>query len=361
MTLPIGGRIALPPSINTYISVVKNTSLMYVIGYEELTTTAYNINALSPRTLETFGTLAVDLPAIVWTMSGLDPLARVAAALSGGALMPELGRARCALHVRDRPARDTPDRGCGARRQHPDRSRCSGTLLTLDFPPFAGADPVLHRVLARPADSRHDLHRLLRACRRSAPRSSSTPSRRRRSVSCSGAARRSPRPRAARSRSIPNEQHEAAAALGFGWLGRHRFVILPQALRRLLPPLVSLLVNIIQNTTIAQVIGAAELLETGERSAERLTFTTLGSAARPRDLRRGRGRLLPDLVPVDAARRAPGETTGLAEDELVGGRGRAAAQARAGVRVEPVEAGRVDGEAESARRPGQRCARRPGQ
>ena len=71
--------------------------------------------------------------------------------------------------------------------------------------------------------------------------------------------------------SIPREQHEAAAALGFGWVGRHAFVILPQALRRLLPPLVSLLVNIIQNTTIAQVIGTAELLETGERSVERLT------------------------------------------------------------------------------------------
>ena len=70
--------------------------------------------------------------------------------------------------------------------------------------------------------------------------------------------------------SIPREQHEAAAALGFGWVGRHVFVILPQALRRLLPPMVSLLVNIIQNTTIAQVIGAAELLETGERQVERL-------------------------------------------------------------------------------------------
>jgi His/Glu/Gln/Arg/opine family amino acid ABC transporter permease subunit len=71
--------------------------------------------------------------------------------------------------------------------------------------------------------------------------------------------------------SIPREQHEASAALGFNWVERHAFVILPQALRRLLPPLVSLLVNIIQNTTIAQVIGAAELLETGERSVERLT------------------------------------------------------------------------------------------
>ncbi|MDQ3381870.1 MAG: amino acid ABC transporter permease [Actinomycetota bacterium] len=70
--------------------------------------------------------------------------------------------------------------------------------------------------------------------------------------------------------SIPREQHEAASALGFGWIGRHSFVIMPQALRRLLPPLVSLLVNIIQNTTIAQVIGATELLEAGERQSERL-------------------------------------------------------------------------------------------
>jgi polar amino acid transport system permease protein len=72
--------------------------------------------------------------------------------------------------------------------------------------------------------------------------------------------------------SIPREQHEAAAALGFGWVGRHAFVILPQAVRRLLPPLVGLLVNIIQNTTIAQIIGAPELLEASERQVERLTF-----------------------------------------------------------------------------------------
>src|SRR5829696_1583873 len=32
--------------------------------------------------------------------------------------------------------------------------------------------------------------------------------------------------------SIPKEQHEASAALGFGWVGRHVNVILPQALRR---------------------------------------------------------------------------------------------------------------------------------
>ncbi len=74
--------------------------------------------------------------------------------------------------------------------------------------------------------------------------------------------------------SIPREQHEAASALGFGWAGRHVFIVLPQALRRLLPPLVSLLVNVIQNTTLAAIIGGAEVLETGQRSVERLTLET---------------------------------------------------------------------------------------
>jgi polar amino acid transport system permease protein len=76
--------------------------------------------------------------------------------------------------------------------------------------------------------------------------------------------------------SIPREQHEAAAALGFGWVGRHRSVILPQALRRLMPPLVSLVANIIQNTTIASLIGVTELLATGQRSIERLQLTPPG-------------------------------------------------------------------------------------
>ena len=70
--------------------------------------------------------------------------------------------------------------------------------------------------------------------------------------------------------SIPRQQHEASAALGFGWVGRHRYVVFPQALRRLIPPLVSLVVGVILNTTLIQVIGGSELLETAEQSIERL-------------------------------------------------------------------------------------------
>jgi His/Glu/Gln/Arg/opine family amino acid ABC transporter permease subunit len=71
VTLPIGGRIALPSSINTYISVLKNTSLMYVIAYPELTTTALQINALTLETVETFTVLAVTYLALVWSMSAV--------------------------------------------------------------------------------------------------------------------------------------------------------------------------------------------------------------------------------------------------------------------------------------------------
>ena len=71
VTLPIGGRIALPSSINTYISIVKNTSLMYVIGYSELTTTALNISNLTLETPEALTVLAIFYLALVWTLSAL--------------------------------------------------------------------------------------------------------------------------------------------------------------------------------------------------------------------------------------------------------------------------------------------------
>src|SRR5262245_61136660 len=69
VTLPIGGRISLPSSINTYISVVKNTSLMYVIGYAELSTTAINIANLTLETTEALTVLAIVYLTLVWSLS----------------------------------------------------------------------------------------------------------------------------------------------------------------------------------------------------------------------------------------------------------------------------------------------------
>jgi His/Glu/Gln/Arg/opine family amino acid ABC transporter permease subunit len=83
VTLPIGGRIALPSSINTYISVLKNTSLMYVIGYAELTTTALNISNLTLETLEALTVLGIVYLGLVWTLSALIRL------LEGRLALPE--------------------------------------------------------------------------------------------------------------------------------------------------------------------------------------------------------------------------------------------------------------------------------
>ena len=81
VTLPIGGRIALPSSINTYIAILKNTALLYVISYPELTKTAYDINAATLQTLETFFVLGVVYLALVWTLSGLIRLLEARLAL----------------------------------------------------------------------------------------------------------------------------------------------------------------------------------------------------------------------------------------------------------------------------------------
>ena len=71
VTFPIGSRIALPSTINTHISVLKNTSLMTAIGFYELTTTARSISAQNFRDVEMLATVAVTYLVVVWTLSGL--------------------------------------------------------------------------------------------------------------------------------------------------------------------------------------------------------------------------------------------------------------------------------------------------
>jgi len=80
-TLPIGGRIALPSSINTYVSVLKNTALLTAIGYPELTNTAYSISSNTFRDFEMFFALAVTYLAIVWLLSALIRLVEARLAL----------------------------------------------------------------------------------------------------------------------------------------------------------------------------------------------------------------------------------------------------------------------------------------
>jgi polar amino acid transport system permease protein len=58
---------------------------------------------------------------------------------------------------------------------------------------------------------------------------------------------------------IPRGQHDAAEALGFGFLGSMRYVLLPQLLRIIAPSLVNESVSLIKNTSLALAIGVAEI------------------------------------------------------------------------------------------------------
>jgi polar amino acid transport system permease protein len=71
--------------------------------------------------------------------------------------------------------------------------------------------------------------------------------------------------------SIPREQREAATALGLDLVQAMRYVILPQAMRRMLPPYVSLLANLVQATALAAFIGVLELTGSAQRQVARLT------------------------------------------------------------------------------------------
>jgi polar amino acid transport system permease protein len=61
-------------------------------------------------------------------------------------------------------------------------------------------------------------------------------------------------------RAVPTVQMEASRALGLTYMRTMRLVILPQALRFTVPPLISQTLNMWKGTSIATVIGAAEMM-----------------------------------------------------------------------------------------------------
>lgn len=59
--------------------------------------------------------------------------------------------------------------------------------------------------------------------------------------------------------SIDRGQLEAADSLGLGYIDKMRFVVLPQAIRRVLPPLGNQLVYMLKMSSLVSVIGMEEL------------------------------------------------------------------------------------------------------
>ena len=71
--------------------------------------------------------------------------------------------------------------------------------------------------------------------------------------------------------SIPKEQMEAARSAGFSYLQAMQFIILPQAVRITIPPLVNQFLNLAKNSSLAMTIGVMELTYQA-RQVESYTF-----------------------------------------------------------------------------------------
>ncbi|MDR3148683.1 MAG: amino acid ABC transporter permease [Oscillospiraceae bacterium] len=74
--------------------------------------------------------------------------------------------------------------------------------------------------------------------------------------------------------SIPKHQFESAYALGLSKLHVYLNVILPQTVRRLIPPAINLVTRMIKTTSLVVLIGVVEVLKVGQQiiEANRYTF-----------------------------------------------------------------------------------------
>ncbi|MEK8028253.1 amino acid ABC transporter permease [Pseudaquabacterium rugosum] len=79
-------------------------------------------------------------------------------------------------------------------------------------------------------------------------------------------------------RAVPPGQAEAARALGHGFVGTLRHVLMPQAVRNALPALINHSVSLFKNSSLAMAIGAAELTH-AVKEIESRTFRAFESYA----------------------------------------------------------------------------------
>lgn len=63
--------------------------------------------------------------------------------------------------------------------------------------------------------------------------------------------------------SVPRGQYEAADAIGLNRLDRLRYVVLPQAIPLILPPMTGLVISLVKHSAIVSVIAVAELTTQG--------------------------------------------------------------------------------------------------
>ena len=80
--------------------------------------------------------------------------------------------------------------------------------------------------------------------------------------------------------SVPKGQFEAAQAQGFNYLQRMGYIILPQSIPVMLPPMVNQVVNLFKNTSCLYIVGGADLISV---TYSFVTGSSTGGASAPAD------------------------------------------------------------------------------
>lgn len=69
--------------------------------------------------------------------------------------------------------------------------------------------------------------------------------------------------------SLPKHQIQSAKALGLDFWGIYRYVLIPQALRRMLPGAINLATRMVKTTSLVVLIGVVDVVKVGQQIIER--------------------------------------------------------------------------------------------
>ena len=73
--------------------------------------------------------------------------------------------------------------------------------------------------------------------------------------------------------SLPRHQIESGKALGLNYFQLYRYVLIPQALRRMLPGTINLATRMVKTTSLVVLIGVIDVVKVGQQIIESSRFT----------------------------------------------------------------------------------------
>lgn len=68
--------------------------------------------------------------------------------------------------------------------------------------------------------------------------------------------------------SLPKHQVESSKALGLSAVQMYRYILIPQAIKRTIPPMINLITRMIKTTALLTMIGVVEVIKVGQQIIE---------------------------------------------------------------------------------------------